>query len=52
MRLTANAPVDLEIQRSIVFSAGIPFAILASIVVFIVGFKMHKKLETRAVDAL
>ncbi|MGC9329441.1 MAG: ABC transporter permease [Candidatus Hinthialibacter sp.] len=52
MRMAADAAIDLETQRTVVFFFGIPFAILASIVVFILGFKMHKKLETRAVDAL
>ncbi len=45
-------PVDLAMQHQVVFSAGIPFAVVVSILTLVIGFLIHKKLEIRAVDAL
>jgi len=47
-----DATGSIEIHRQIVFSFGIPFAVIASFLFLWIGITIHKRLETRAVDTL
>lgn len=47
-----DATGSIGIQRQIVFSFGIPFAVLVSFFFLWIGMIIHRKLETRAVDTL
>jgi lipopolysaccharide transport system permease protein len=43
---------DQAAYQQIIFTFGIPYAIVVSLLVFAVGYLLHKRLETKAVDAL
>lgn len=47
-----DTSAELAPLRSVIFRGAIPYACVVSVAIFVLGFVLHKRLESRAVDAM